>query len=158
MHSCKFLGYSFKDWINEANHYTSWRTHPAGYVGSYGNPTANYPVNPYNAGYNMNQVCLLFYFWRSHVHILFCIVISSCFSKHIFVPGKRCWFWFPVWSCSNTQFLGRLRHAKSSWTEMNAAIIFFPGPLSEIQNICFWHNLCNVDVLSVRYEWYICWP
>ncbi|KAK1680277.1 hypothetical protein QYE76_041125 [Lolium multiflorum] len=26
-----------------------------GYVGSYGNPTANYPVNPYNAGYNMNQ-------------------------------------------------------------------------------------------------------
>jgi hypothetical protein len=68
--------------------YTSWCTHPAGYVGSYGNPNANYPVNPYNAGYNMNQVCLLLFRIRINhffFHILFSILISSCFSKHTYL-------------------------------------------------------------------------
>lgn len=36
-------------------------SHPAVYVGGYGNPKAAYAANPYNAGYNINQVCLLFF-------------------------------------------------------------------------------------------------
>jgi hypothetical protein len=32
---------------------------PAGYIGSYGNPKANYAANPFNSGYGINQVCHL---------------------------------------------------------------------------------------------------